>query len=65
VQIGMPAITTNRALPWTRRPADGDFKVTRGGAWDISELGTRTTSRIHYDVGTQNADHGFGCVRSN
>jgi len=64
VQISMPAITTNRALPWTRRPTDGDFKVARGGAWNNTEIGTNTI-RSHYDVGTKNTNHGFRCVKSN
>ena len=41
----------------------GNFKVMRGGSWNVNELGCRVTLRNHYDPDTNDNYFGFRCVK--
>lgn len=41
----------------------GNFKVLRGGSWNVNELGCRITLRNHYDPDTYDNYFGFRCVK--
>jgi formylglycine-generating enzyme required for sulfatase activity len=44
-------------------PADGQYRVVRGGSWDNVSVGVRTTFRAFSGPDTGNVDTGFRCVR--
>lgn len=45
-----------------RGPAEGEFKVIRGGSWLSSEAGVTVTARNHYDPRVARANLGFRCA---